>query len=206
MRTKGTIHFVSMSGAWCHRLVCRRYTTMETEEERRKAKALFRFGIIFPLLDDQLSPSARSRMIGSIVSKEYDVPGSRKHTFSKETVLKWLRDYRRNPNIDSLVPAQRNDRNRRRRLTPETEQALLRLHDQFPDRPLKAVVRMAEQQGLFGAGDTMGMASIYRMFQKHAAESVDRNGKDMRRFEASRVNETWQTEYSVLKNHRNRTD
>ena len=52
---------------------------------KQEQKALFRFNIIFPLLDEKLPRGMRNRMIKKICTKEYTIPYSKKTTLSPGT-------------------------------------------------------------------------------------------------------------------------
>lgn len=69
---------------------------------RQEEKALFRFNIIFPLIDGTLEKGARSRIVREICGKEYTIPYSTKRTLCPATVWKWYRDYTSSGTIDSL--------------------------------------------------------------------------------------------------------
>ncbi len=163
--------------------------------DRKEGKALFRFGVIFPLLDERLDERERSRLIEEASRKRYDIPGSSKTGVSAATIRKWYNAYRKDPSVDTLAPSGRSDKNSRRKLSPETEKALLSLRDKHPEKPLKVIVRMAREQNLFMPGDTIGDSAIYRMFREHKSKAVDTRGaKDMRRFEVESCNELWMTD------------
>ena len=55
---------------------------------RQEEKALFRFNIIFPLIDGTLEKGARSRIVREICGKEYTIPYSTKRTLCPATVWK----------------------------------------------------------------------------------------------------------------------
>lgn len=160
----------------------------------KERKALFRFALLFPLLDPDLEKAERSRLAEDICSKEYDIPGSGKRTITKATLYSWLKRYQDSPNIDSLMAIARSDKGNRRKLSPETELALITLWEKNPEKPITAIVKMAEKQHLFGPEDTIQMAAIYRMFQHRARIIEPDKAKDLRRFETKFCNDAWQSD------------
>jgi transposase InsO family protein len=157
-------------------------------------KALFRFQIIHPLLDDRLGKGELSRMVREASEREYVIPGSRKTTISESTIWSWYKTYLKTRNIASLVPKNRNDKGRRRKITGETADRLLQFRIENPDIPLTALVKKAEKQGIFTASDTIRMSGIYSFFREHELELDPKAGKDMRRFEAEGVLDLWQSD------------
>ena len=91
------------------------------------------------------------------------------------------------------MPGSRSDRGNRRKLSTETELALISLWENNPGKPITAIVRMAERQHIFGPSDTIQMASIYRMFQNRARIIEPDKAKDLRRFEVKSCNDAWQS-------------
>lgn len=62
---------------------------------KQEEKALFRFNIIFPMLDANLPRGERSRMVQQICEKEYRIPHSKKTGIGEATVWKWYGTHRR---------------------------------------------------------------------------------------------------------------
>jgi len=99
---------------------------MTTKEQ----KALFRFQVIHPLLDDRLSRGELTRLVKEASGREYAIPGSRKTTISESTIWCWYKTYIKERNIASLVPKGRNDKGKRRKITGETADRLLHVFGQ----------------------------------------------------------------------------
>ena len=79
---------------------------------KQEEKALFRFNIIFPLLDANIPRGVRSAMVDEICAKQYRIPHSTKTTLSPATVWTWYTTYMRQGTIDSLAPSGRSDKGR----------------------------------------------------------------------------------------------
>ncbi len=156
---------------------------MTTNEQ----KALFRFQVIHPLLDDRLSRGELTRLVKEASEREYTIPGSRKTTISETTIWSWYKTYMKDRTIASLVPKSRSDKGKRRKITGETADRLLQLRLEYPDIPLTALVKRAEQQGLFTSADTITMSGIYAFFREQGPMLDPKESKDLRRFEAEGV-------------------
>ena len=128
-------------------------------------KALFRFQIIHPLLDDRLDKGELTMRVKEASAKQYVIPGSRKTTVSESTIWSWYKTYLRTRSITSLVPQNRKDKGKKRKITKETADSLLQLRLDNPRIPLTALVKKAEAKGLFTAGDTLRMSKHLHILQ-----------------------------------------
>lgn len=153
----------------------------------REQKALFRFQVIHPLLDERLGRGELTRLVKEASEREYTIPGSRKTTISETTIWSWYKTYIRERNIASLVPKARSDKGKRRKITGETADRLLQLRLEHPDIPLTALVKRAERLGIFTSSDTITMSGIYAFFRAHGQMLDPKESKDLRRFEAEGV-------------------
>lgn len=159
---------------------------------KQEEKALFRFNVIFPLLDSGLPKGIRTGMVREIAGKEYKIPYSKKTTISPATVWNWYHTYLKEGTIDSLAPASRNDKGKRRRLSPETQDELMRRHRADPRIPIKFLVEQAAEDGVFTSGDTMSMSAIYQFFSREKKKRDDTQ-KDTRAYRAPTINDMWQS-------------
>jgi transposase InsO family protein len=153
--------------------------------------ALFRFGIIFPLLDERLNWGERTRIIEEICEQSHQIPFSDRRSISKATVYNWLRRYNRKQRIEDLYPTARQDRGYHRKLSSETQAALHHFRDQHPDVKLTTLVEMAIAQGIFLPEEQVGMSVIYRMFKDYDQHAKAKKTKDMRRFSMENCNDCW---------------
>ena len=106
-------------------------------KELAERVALFRFGVIAPLVDRHLSRGERERIVDQIVSATWQIPGSHRTAIGRSTVEKWLARYRKSgANIESLKPLSRSDKGNCRSMDGESEAALVALKQEFPDYSL----------------------------------------------------------------------
>jgi transposase InsO family protein len=171
--------------------MCEGEDTMALTKEEEKA--LFRFNIIFPLQNLSGKDGSLSAKIREICSREYRIPHSKKTTISPGTVWKWLRAYQKTGTIDSLAPAHRSDRGRRRSISGETEDALLQRWKANPEKPLTTIVKEMERDGVFGPEDRAGMATIYTIINREK-NGWDPKQQDRRAYRATSINDMWQSD------------
>lgn len=157
---------------------------------------LFRFGVIFPLLDGNLKYGQKTAIIKELTGRTYEIPGSTRSTISGQTIRNWLDAYGEH-GLDGLAPRKRSDSGDHRVLSTETELELRRFRDQHPDWKLTTLVSRAAKNGLFLPSEKVSMDVIYRIFSDYTKERKARTAKDMRRFEMENCNDCWMLDSMV---------
>lgn len=92
------------------------------DEHDREQVALFRYGLIVPLLHGSVED--RAEYLAEVSAKVYQVPYYGAMEYSQKTILKWLRAYKKD-GLEGLKPRQRSDRGKPRAIAPETRQRIL---------------------------------------------------------------------------------
>jgi putative transposase len=164
------------------------------ENEKKEKIAVFRFGVIFPLVERDLRAfwGEKERILTELSSKEWEIPYSKRGYISRATILNWLRRYEQGGRkIEALFPEDRSDRGRMRCLEGEARDALLRLRAENPALSTTRIIEIAQRQGLLSAN--VSAATVYRFFKLHRLEAK-RKQEDMRKFEVQMSNDLWQSD------------
>lgn len=164
------------------------------DKEQREKIALFRFGVISDLVARKaLSWGEREEMIQRLVSKRWEIPGTPRSCISRSTVLHWLALYEQSGGrLEALQPRLRCDRGTSRRLDGDTEAALVNLKRELPAASLPVLLKVARQRKVLGAGFSVSLPSLYRLFKRHGLDGDQRLPQDRRRFETELANDLWQ--------------
>jgi transposase InsO family protein len=163
-------------------------------EELREQIALFRFGVIAPLINRKgLGWGEREELLRHIISKQWQIPGTVRTSIGRATVRRWVSCHERG-GIDGLKPRLRSDRGSTRCVDSETEQALLQLKQELPEASLPVLLKVARERKIIGYEFSVSLQSIYRMFQRHGVDKPDEPLIDRRRFEAEMANDLWQSD------------
>ena len=157
---------------------------------------IFRFGVIFPLLDESLCYGQRSRILEELAAKEYDIPGSERKMLSKATMYSWLRLYQEK-GLEGLAPKTRSDKGGHRAISTESELALRQFREQHPQWKLTTLAKVAAQKGIFLPSERVSMSAVYRILKDYDKEKKARKSKDMRRFEMENCNDVWMLDAMV---------
>jgi transposase InsO family protein len=166
------------------------------DREKQEKIAVFRFGVIFPLVERDLREywGEKERIIRELVSKEWEIPYSNRTYISKATLLNWVKRYEDGGRkIEALFPESRSDRGRMRSITDEQIDALVVLRKKHPKLSTSRLVEKAKAEGVFPPGSEVSMASIYRLMKLHKAKR-QKAAQDRRKFEVQMSNDLWQSD------------
>ncbi|UOF88943.1 DDE-type integrase/transposase/recombinase [Fodinisporobacter ferrooxydans] len=162
------------------------------DEQNRERVALFRYGIIAPLLNEQVD---RATYLAEVSAKTHEVPYYGSKEFTPKTILAWLRQYRRN-GFDALKPQARSDRGQSRSLSGELQLHLVSLRKENQGMPVTVFYDQLVQQGEILPQD-VSYTSIYRLLKKEGllGKGIVRS-PERKRFSHDTVNMLWQTDLS----------
>lgn len=162
------------------------------DEKIREEIALFRYGLIAPLLNDQVD---RKDYLAQVSAKKHAVPHIGEKEFSPKTILSWLLTYRRS-GFEGLKPKRRSDRGQSRSLSPEQQDHLLALRREMHAMPVTVFYDQLIERGDILPHE-VSYTTVYRLLRKHGllgkgiVQSPER-----KRFAYDTVNMLWQADLS----------
>jgi len=163
------------------------------DEKTREQIALFRFGLIAPLLNGQVDDV--KTYLEQRSTENHHVPYYGERKFTAKTIQSWLRTYQRH-GFDALKPKYRSDRGRSRSLTQEQALHLLSLRKKHPGIPVSVFYDQLIKEGDLLPHEA-SYTTVYRLLKKQGLL-----GKDMvktperKRFAYDTVNKLWQGDLS----------
>lgn len=164
------------------------------DEKLREDVALFRYSLISPFLNGQVSSS--SEYLSKICSKIYDVPYYGQKEFAPKTLMEWLRNYRKF-GFDSLKPKIRNDIGHSRALSFEKKDLVIEFRKKHSEYSAALFYDKLISSEIINPSDA-SYCTIYRLLK--ANNILDSNIKspvERRRFAYDKVNTLWQGDMSV---------
>lgn len=163
------------------------------EENMRERIALFRYGLLAPLLNGQVD---RNAYLAEICAKKHDVPCYGEKTYAAKTILEWLLFYRRK-GFDGLKPGTRSDQGKSRTLSKDQQDHVLALRKQHAAMPVTVFYDYLVNQGEILPG-RVSYTTVHRFLRLHGLLQVEpaaaRAGR--KRFAHDKVNHLWQTDMS----------
>jgi transposase len=155
--------------------------------------ALFRYGLIAPLVLEPLPRGELTRRAQEIASRHYDIPFSKRTTVSVDTLFDWAVRYRHG-GFEALAPKPRQDRGQSRAITPQLATLIERLKRENPHRTGTTLLR---ELALSAGQDvpTLSAATLYRFLkQRGLSERQLLAPAAHKKFEAELSNQIWQAD------------
>jgi transposase InsO family protein len=155
-----------------------------TRRGRAQQVALFRYQLICPALDPELSTKARGPIVRAIAARSHAGPFGGQHRYSRDSLDRWIRRYRAG-GFDALMPSIRQPG---ARIDTAVLELALALKRENPARTAAQVARILRAS----SGYSPSESTLLRLFHRHelmgpvAGEAVV-----FGRFEAAAPNERW---------------
>jgi len=165
------------------------------DEETREKIALFRYGLIAPLFNNQREPK---EYFQELEGKVHEIPYYGERKVAAKTIQEWHLNYRRN-GFEALKPKRRTDRGGSRRLSPDDEDHILKIRkDEFLHMPVTVFYEQLIHRGDIQK-DNVSYATINRLLKKHKLAGKHLSfypEKERKRFSHDKVNVLWQADLS----------
>jgi len=158
--------------------------------------ALFRYGLIAPLVLEPLPRGELTRRAAEIAGRQYEIPDSTRRAVSVDTLLDWAARYRRG-GFAGLAPKPRQDRGQSRTITPQLATLIDRLKRENPHRTGTALLRELAGASNQGA-PPLSASTLYRfLHQRGLTARALLTPPGRKKFEAERSNQIWQADMLV---------
>jgi putative transposase len=161
-------------------------------DDKAEKIALFRYGLIAPLVLDTLPRGELTRRASEIAARLYDIPHSTRRQVSVDTLLEWTLRYRRD-GLTALTPQPRCDRGQQRIIAPETAALIERLKRQNPHRTGTMLLRDLPDDHVISA------STLYRFLRANGLTErqllLDKAAANThKKYEAQYANQIWQSD------------
>jgi len=165
------------------------------DDDKAETIALFRYGLIAPLVLETLPRGELTRRAQEIAARIYDIPHSTRRQVAVDTLLEWTLRYRRN-GLTALTPKPRLDRGQQRAVAPETAALIERLKRENPHRTGTALLReLAPANAQDKAA--LSASTLYRFLRARGLTErqllLDK-ATAHKKYEAERANQIWQSD------------
>ncbi|MGH3468852.1 MAG: DDE-type integrase/transposase/recombinase [Thermocrispum sp.] len=157
-----------------------------TRRQRAQQVALFRYQLICPALDPNLSTKARGRIVRGIAALTHPGPFGGRHRYSRDTLDRWIRRYRAG-GFDALAPSMRQPG---ARIDTEVLELASALKRENPARTAAQVARILRAAGGYSPSES----TLLRLFHRRElmGPAAGHGGPVVfGRFEAADCNERW---------------
>jgi putative transposase len=153
--------------------------------ERARAIGLFRYQLIREAADAVHCTKERGKMVRELASREHTDPFGRKVRISRQTLDRWIRDWR-GGGFDALVP---NPRHCTPRTPAEVLELAVALRRENPERTAAAIARILRTQLGWAPDERTLQRNFHRLGLTTAAAAG--SAPVFGRFEAEHPNDLW---------------
>lgn len=165
------------------------------DEILRNRTALFRYGIIAPLVTKgETTPAERGKFFRDAAQKKYLNPDGQYVTISYTTVSRYYKNYMEG-GFDALKPTGRSDVGNSRKLNDDIISQINYLHKEYPRLPCTLIYQKLLDNGTV-TRESVSLSTITRYVARIKADEV-LPGKEMLRYELQHINEVWYGDSSV---------
>lgn len=162
-------------------------------DSRAEKIALFRYGLVAPLVLEMLPHGELTRRAEEIAARKYEIPYSERSSVSVDTLLDWVLRYRRG-GVPALAPKSRCDRGQSRAVPPQLAELIERLKRENPHRTGLTLLR---ELALVSGANSPGIsaATLYRFLKERGLTTRQLLGAPAHKdFQAERSNQIWQSD------------
>lgn len=161
------------------------------EIDDRLKTALFRYGVIAPLVCRRLTPEEAREVRAEIFNQYWEYPGGKVRQVPQRTVRHWLQRYRKH-GFDGLFDEFRSDRGSCKLIPPDVLAKAEQLRREEPARSVSMIIRLLEQSG----NDTEALRerTLARQLVNRGAtkELLKKGAGSYQRWEQQYANDLWQ--------------
>ncbi len=162
--------------------------------------ALFRYGLIAPLVHDPPDAGQQEPALRAIAAKTYHIPGSTRTRVSVTTLRRYLKTYRAH-GFEALRPTAREDLGQPRAFPTEILEKAIALREEQPARTTQTLADILRRDETL-AGPWEKPLNVHTLTthlrrRGKTRRLLHRQAKTYRRFEREQVNSLWQGDMMV---------
>ena len=167
-------------------------------DEKHEKIALFRYGLIAPLVLETLPRGELTHRAEEIASRIYDIPYSTRRHLSADTLISWALRYRRD-GFAALAPQPRLDRGQTRVVNDETAKIIERIKRENPHCTGTALLRHLAAISDDSQGHSVSRSTLYRFLKNKGLTERQllrdkAAGSTFKKYEAHLANQIWQSD------------
>jgi putative transposase len=168
------------------------------ESERETEIALFRYGLIAPLLFAAPESGPLEATLRQIASKSYQIPYSGRRRVSVSTLRRYLALYQEG-GFDALRPRPRADKGSVKAFPPEVLEAAIALRQQQPARTTPMLVELLQRDPNLKLDQPINAHTLTTQLRQrgHSRRQLGQATRTYRRFERDHSNSLWQGDAMV---------
>lgn len=164
---------------------------MAITEAMKMEVALFRFGLVAPIINNQVDDV--NAYLETVSSRIHDVPHYGKKEYTSKTIRVWLNEYRHG-GLDALKPQKRKDQGSSRAICAALGEKIIAYRNEHPGFSVMLLYDQMAKEGILLRSD-VSYHTVYRFLKYRGLEKplLDQvTVKDRKKFAFEQVNRMWQ--------------
>jgi len=159
-------------------------------EDEKNNIALFRYGIIAPLVTGTMNESITTHkgFFEHASTKTYQYINGKEIKVSDGTIERWYLNYRKK-GFEALKPVSRTDFGHTRKLSVDLQDKIIELKNKYPKTSVTTIYEMLRQEGLIDYKE-VSLSTVNR-FVNQMIKDQKVPTKEMKRYEKEFINEVW---------------
>ncbi len=145
----------------------------------KQAIALWRLGVLGPLVSARLEHGDRRRYLDEAACRTHERPDGTRVQLSARTIAAWYHAYRRG-GFQALFPEDRSDRGRSRAISAELAEQILRVKRERPRRSIRRIIRMLERAHIARKGE-LHRSTVHRLLAAQGVSARPLRGPSIER-------------------------
>jgi putative transposase len=164
------------------------------DQEKKLKMALFRFGVIAPLVSGPLEPEVSRQIRAALLEREFEWPNGRMKPVAGRTLNHWLHQYR-GGGFKRLVTTTRADAGTCRAIPAPVLLRAEALRQEIPARSVKTIISILQREG-FKDADVFAGTTLTRHLKAKGLtrERLTQGAGDYQRFVKETANALWQAD------------
>lgn len=158
-------------------------------EERRNKVALFRYGVLAPLIQRQNDDKSNNEFFLNASKKSYEFIDGKMITVHQSTIRRWHGRYV-NFGFDGLKPGSRSDDGVSRKLDKDIKEYIVYYLKEYPRLPATQIYEKLIENGVIGK-DEISLSTITRFVSSYKKANNQKPIIERRRYEREHINEVW---------------
>ena len=152
------------------------------DDDKRHEIALFRYSLIADLTNIPPGTRGLCEKLRKKAEQRYKIPCSDRTAVAAETVRDWLKKYRKG-GFDALLPKERSDRGKPRKLPTHVSDLLIETKEKNPDFTVSMVIRDVRESGRVEPDIRLCASTVYKLLARNGLmKKKSSPSQDHRRF------------------------
>lgn len=164
------------------------------EQEKKQAMALFRYGLIAPLVAQTFPQASKAAYYREVADKEYTLPNGVTTRFHATTIKKWYLQYQA-CGLEGITPKTRIDSARSRKLDNEILEKIKEYRTNMPYITARKIYDRLVEEGHIKYTQ-ISIDTIYRYLRTNSALEIAKPKEECLSFECLYAGDCWQADSS----------